>query len=149
MVKPSKTMQQLEGQGGGAAGAWPQPQGEYEFSDTENRVIGKCGLWATILAIVMFVEAGVELINSQNILLVAAYVVTGVFYLLGGKALKGVVKTQGSDVSLMMSALKKLRVAFTIRVIVTAITAALILTILIVVLVVVVAVGSSIESAPY
>jgi hypothetical protein len=146
MVKQSKTMQQLEGHGGGAGGGWPEPAGEYEFTEPENRVIGKCGLWATILAIVMFVEAGLELINSQNVLLVAAYVVTGVFYLLGGKALKGVVNTQGSDVTLMMSALKKLRIAFTIRVIVTAITAAIILTLLIVVLVVVVAVGSSVGS---
>jgi len=128
-------MQQLEGGGGG----WPAPAGEYEFTDSENRVIGKAGLWALILGIVMFVQAGVELLNSQNIVLVGVYVTVGIFYLLSGKSLKAVVNTQGSDVSLMMSALKKLRVALLIRVIVTAITAAVILTVIGVVVAVVAA----------
>jgi hypothetical protein len=129
MVGSKKAMQEL-GAGGGGGGAWQQPVGEYEFTESENRVIGKAGLWALVLAIVMFVEAGAELINSFNFLIVGVYVTIGLFYLLGGKALKAVVNTQGRDVSLMMSALKKLRIAFTIRVIVTAIAAAVLLTLL-------------------
>ena len=35
-------------------------RGEYEFEESENRIIGKAALWAKILAIVMFVEAVVE-----------------------------------------------------------------------------------------
>ena len=115
-------------------------RGEYEFTEPENRIIAKTALWSKILAIVMFVEAGVEILNSMNVVSAGIYVTVGVFYLLGGKALKNVVDTQGNDVTLMMSALKKLGIAFLIRIIVTAITAAILITILIVIIAVVAAV---------
>lgn len=105
----------------------PYTTGEYEFSEAENGIIGKAGLWATILAIVMFVEAGVELLSNQNFISAGIYVTIGIFYLLGGKALKGVVNTEGSDVTLMMSALNKLGTAFLIRIIVTAIAGGIII----------------------
>jgi hypothetical protein len=114
-------------------------RGEYEFKESENRIIGKAALWAKILAIVMFVEAVVEILNSMNAVSAGIYVTVGIFYLLGAKALKGVVDTAGNDVTLMMSALKKLGIAFLIRIIVTAITAAIIITLLIVIVAVVAA----------
>jgi hypothetical protein len=114
-------------------------RGEYEFKESENRIIGKTALWSKILAIVMFVEAGVEILNNFNVVSAGIYVVIGIFYLLGGKALKAVVDTEGSDVTLMMSALNKLGTAFLIRIIVTAIAAGLILIIGGVVLAIVIA----------
>jgi hypothetical protein len=134
-IKPTELMGATNGSTADPAAQF----GEYEFSPSENRIIGKAALWAKILAIVMFVQAGVEILNSMNAVSAGIYVTVGIFYLLGAKALKGVVETAGNDVTLMMSALKRLGVAFLIRIIVTAITAAVIITILIVVVAVVVA----------
>ena len=115
-------------------------RGQYEFKEAENRIIQKAGLWAMLLAIAMFVQATANLLGSQNVLAAAVDAVVGVFYLLGALALRKVVATQGNDVALMLSALKKLGVAFMIRSIVMLIAAALVVTVGIIVLLVVVAV---------
>lgn len=112
---------------------------QYEFKESENRIVGKAGTWAMILAIVMFTQATFDLIGSQNFISAGIGVTIGIFYLLASRSLKGVVNTEGDDVSLMMRALNKLGVAFLIRAIVTGIAAAVLLTIAIIAVVAVAA----------
>ena len=105
---------------------------QYEFKQPENRIVGKAALWAMILAIVMFTQALFDLIGTQNVLSAGIGVTVGVFYLLASRSLKGVVVTEGDDVSLMLRALNKLSVAFLIRAIVTGVAAAVLITIAII-----------------
>ena len=50
---------------------------EYEFTEEENRPIAKCAFWAKALGILLFVMAGIDLINL-DIFSVAINIVVGV-----------------------------------------------------------------------
>lgn len=102
---------------------------QYEFSPTENATIGKAAVWARVLGIVMFVQAAVNLLSDFNVIGAGINVVVGIFYLLGGLALKQVVDTSGRDVTLMIGALRKLGNAFLTRIIVMLIGVGLLITV--------------------
>jgi len=103
--------------------------GQYEFSARDNETIGKAGLWAFILGILFFVQAGFALVPDFNFVAAGVDVTIGIFYLLGGRALKAVVATEGRDVTFMLSALSKMGNAFLVRIIVMSIVLALIVTV--------------------
>ena len=102
---------------------------EYEFSHTENETIAKAATWGKLLGIVMFVQAGLTLISDFNVIGAGINVTIGIFYLLGGVALRKVVETEGRDVALLMHALHKLGNAFLTRILVMAIAMALLLSV--------------------
>ena len=124
--------------GGGGYGhpsggpAWGQPPGfggpggHYEFSARENQTIEKVALWTKVLAIVLFVEALLSLVQV-NILGALVNAGMGVLFLQSGQALSKVVTSQGSDLLHMMNALKNLSLVFLIRIIVMAIVGVLLL----------------------
>ena len=92
-------------------------QQDYEFSELENRTVGKAGTWATALGVVLFIQAGLALINL-NIINAVVQLVIGLMLFQAGRAFKRVVVTEGNDLIHLMEALGKLSSAFTIRIVV-------------------------------
>lgn len=91
--------------------------GQYEFNEMENRTIAKVGLWAMVLGVVYFADAALSLVPDFNVIGAGISVTIGIFYLLGGRAFRTVVNTEGSDVTHMLSALSKVGIAFLVRII--------------------------------
>lgn len=112
--------------------------GAYEFSDSENVIIGQAARWGQILAIVLFIVAVLDLLNC-NPIGAAIDGAIGYFFLKAANSLKSVVDTQGNDVQHMMQSLDGVYTALLIRLIASAIKLAIVILVLIVV--VIVAVG--------
>lgn len=111
------------GPGAGPVG-W-QPSG-YEFTPAQDAIIGKAATWARWLGIVMFIEAGLQLVNI-NLIGVVIHGAIGYFFWKGGTSLQSVVDTQGHDIAHLMSALEQVGHALLIRLILLAVLAGLML----------------------
>jgi len=107
--------------------------GDYEFTASQNVVIGKAATWATALGIVMFVNAALSLLNFPNGIIQAVIsLFLGINFFRSGKAFKSVVDTQGNDVAHLLQALDRVGTAFQIRLIVTLVGVVLMLVALVV-----------------
>lgn len=106
---------------------------QYEFNEMENRTIAKVGLWAMVLGIVYFVDGALSLFPDFNVVAAGISVTVGVFYLLGGRAFRAVVNTEGRDVTFMLSALSKVGIAFLVRTILMLVVGGILVTVGIVV----------------
>ncbi len=100
----------------------------YEFSHRENSVVGRTALWATLLGVVLLVEAALKLLDiaTNPLGTLVTIVVSGIIgasFVLGGTALKKVVSTEGDDIVHLLDALTQLTRAFTIRIVVMLIAA--------------------------
>jgi len=116
---------------------------EYEFNESENIVIGDCGGRARVWGVLCIVAGAIQIIasglnlggmmkgNGWVFSLPAGVfnVVLGVYFARAGGALKSVVETQGSDITLMMDALKSMSRALLIQIIATAVFILLVLAI--------------------
>ena len=117
---------------------------EYEFQQAENIVIGDCGgraqVWGVLCMLAGFIQivasglniAGIIKGNGAIFLLPAAAfnIVLGIYFMRAGADLKRVVTTQGSDVTLMMNALRNLSRALLIQIISTALFILMVLAII-------------------
>ncbi len=103
----------------------PAP-GEYEFTHLENQTVEKTASWAKILAIVLFVDGGLSVVG-QDIVGAVVSIIVGLMFYNAAKHLKLVVDTEGNDVTNLMSALKKVNTAFTIRIVLMALAAGVLL----------------------
>ena len=100
-----------------AAQQWP-PQ--YEFSEVENKTVERAAAWTKALAVLFFVQAGLQVINL-NIIFIAIDIGIGIAFWRASKSLASVVETEGNDVKHLMDALKSLSGAFMIRLVLVAV----------------------------
>ncbi len=101
-----------------AAPQWEPPQ--YEFSAVENQTIERCAAWSKALAVLFFVQAGLQIINLHFVF-IAVDIAMGIAFWRAFKSLAAVVETQGNDVRHLMDALGSLSSAFMIRLVVVVI----------------------------
>jgi hypothetical protein len=104
-----------------AAPQWPA---QYEFSEVENKTIERCAAWCKALAVLFFVQAGLQVINL-NVIILGVDIVIGLMFWRASKSLSAVVETEGNDVRHLMDALKSISFAFLIRLIVVAVAVGL------------------------
>ena len=92
---------------------------EYEFSPVENQTISKTAKWAKVLGIILFVEAGVNLLDFDlsNLVSSVISIAIGLAFYRASESLNAVVNIQGNDVGFMMQAMDKLSTAFQIRIV--------------------------------
>lgn len=93
------------------------PQQDYEFSELENKTIGKAATWATALGILFFVQCAFS-VFQLDIINAIVNLVVGIAFFKGGKAFKKVVDTEGNDLMHLMEALNRLSQAFQIRIVI-------------------------------
>ncbi len=108
--------------GFGPPGQPPMEQDGYEFTHEENTVISECAKWGTVLAVIYFVLAALNICNLcgkplEASINIATYVLVGIFIILSAGAMKAVVNTQGNDVRHMLDAVEKLGNMFLVRLI--------------------------------
>jgi len=112
------------GDGGGHGYGPDVSRLDYEFTQRENKTIQKAASWAKILAIVIFIQAGLSAIQQLAALNICGVIVgvgvalaVGISFFQAGKSLQAVVDTEGSDIGHMMTALERLGTAFMIRIV--------------------------------
>lgn len=98
----------------------------YEFSALENQTIAKVALWAKGLGIVGMVAGAITLIQS-NVFGAAAEIGIGYLFFNAGQRFSQVVTTQGSDIPHMMTALRRVGEAFTIKLVLIGLAIAIML----------------------
>lgn len=105
-----------------AGGMSGSPLGaQYEFNEAENRVVTRTGTFAIVLGCVRIVLglASVLSCNPCSIVFNLAYEGTvGGLFINSGLKLGQIAKTQGQDVTHMMSALNSIYIAILVRIIV-------------------------------
>jgi len=106
---------------------------EYEFDEKQNIVIGDCGGRAQVWGVLCMLAGAVQIVasglniaglikgNGYIFVLPAGIfnVVLGVYFSRAGKTLKSVVETQGSDITLMLTALGSFSRALLIQIVAT------------------------------
>ncbi len=80
----------------------------------ENQTVADVAKWAQILAIIFFVQAAFQLLNSSWTASVVN-VGLGVLFITGSKSFQMVVDSAGNDMVHMMSALDRVSAVFLIR----------------------------------
>ncbi len=113
-----------DAQTGSAPGDVQMPR-EYEFDGNENEVIGGLAGWMAVVGVIMGIFGLLQVVLGMAALGSMAGILTvgeGVcMMLIGGwvlgasRSFKDIVTTQGSDITLLMHALRKLRSAYTLQ----------------------------------
>jgi hypothetical protein len=96
--------------------------GTYEFDHAQNQQIGRTGLWARTLGIVLIAQGAVGLLDITtnaigSIIGLAIALAIGLAFFKGGGALQRVVDTEGLDMPHMLESLSEVTRAFTIRIV--------------------------------
>jgi hypothetical protein len=96
----------------------------FAFAPEDREKIVKAGQGARLMGIVLFVEAGLSLVNA-NIVGAAVSGVPGMFFFNGGNALKKLEFEDGHDIAHLMEGYDKLGTMFLIRLIFVAVMMAI------------------------
>lgn len=89
---------------------------EYEFQGPEEAIMADAAKWSKILAIVTFINGGLQLINC-NIIGAGVNAALGALFLGASKSFQTVVDTQGSDIAHTLQALEKIGSVFMVRIV--------------------------------
>jgi hypothetical protein len=101
----------------------PQMPREYEFDAAENEVISGLGGWMGFVGIMNMVFGGIYSLlgllslpgGIVQIAIGICMLIMGAWMWAASRAFKDIVRTEGSDITLLMVALRKLRGVFTLQ----------------------------------